>query len=45
MALVVAHPSYRERTVLSEPVRAALAADLTDATNPDAGLRQVRDGR
>jgi uncharacterized protein DUF3501 len=45
MALAVAHPSYRERTVLSETVRAVLAADLTDATSPDAGLRRVRDGR
>ena len=44
VALVVTHPSYRERAAVPEAVRASLAADLKDARAADAALRAVRDG-
>jgi len=43
LALAVDHPNYRARTVLPEPVRASLAADLADAGSADAALRWIRD--
>jgi hypothetical protein len=45
LALAVAHPNYRARTVLPEPLRAALAADVADPDTADAALARVRDGR
>ena len=44
LALSVDHPNYRARTVLPEPVRASVAADLADPTSAEAALRKVRDG-
>ena len=44
LALAVAHPSYRARTLLPEAVRASLAADLADPAAADRALREVRDG-
>jgi len=45
LALALDHPNYRHRTVLPEPVRASLAAELRDPAAADAALRHVRDGR
>lgn len=44
LALRVDHPNYRVRTVLTETVRASLAADFSDPGAPEAALRKVRDG-
>jgi hypothetical protein len=44
LALRVDHPNYRARTVLTEAVRASLAADFSDPAAPEAALRKVRDG-
>ena len=45
LALVVAHPAYRARAELPEPVRAGLAAEVADPAVATHALRQVRDGR
>jgi hypothetical protein len=45
LALVVDHPAYAARTVLPEPLRASLAAEVADADAAERGLRRVRDGR
>ncbi|HZP41316.1 MAG TPA: DUF3501 family protein [Candidatus Binatia bacterium] len=44
IVLRTTHPSYAAETTLPEPVRAALALDLTDAAAADRALRRVRDG-
>jgi hypothetical protein len=44
LALVVAHPAYRARVELPEPVRAGLAAEVADPAVATRALRQVRDG-
>lgn len=44
VAVHVTHPACRVEAALPEPVRAALAADLTDPAAPDAALRELRDG-
>jgi uncharacterized protein DUF3501 len=44
LALRVDHPNYRVRTVVPEPVRQALVADLCEPAAADVALRQVRDG-
>jgi hypothetical protein len=44
LVLVVEHPGYRVRTVLPEPMRAALAADVGDPGAADAALARVRQG-
>jgi hypothetical protein len=44
LALAVAHPSYRARAELPEPVRASLAAEVADPAAATRALRQVRDG-
>jgi hypothetical protein len=43
LALSVDHPNYCARTVLPEPVRASVAADLADAGSADTALKWVRD--
>jgi hypothetical protein len=42
LALSVAHPSYRARTVLAADVRAHVAADVLDPAAADAALLEVR---
>ena len=44
LALAVAHPHYEVRTLLPEPARASLAADLADPAAADRALHEVRDG-
>ncbi|HLK09921.1 MAG TPA: DUF3501 family protein [Candidatus Binatia bacterium] len=44
LALRVEHPAYRARTIVTEPVRTSLIADLADPAAADAALRRVRDG-
>jgi hypothetical protein len=45
VALSVDHPRYRVRAPLPDPVRASVAADVTDSAAPERALRKVRDGR
>jgi hypothetical protein len=44
LALEVAHPAYRVRAEIPEPVRASLAAEVADPAVATRALRQVRDG-
>jgi hypothetical protein len=44
LALAIAHPSYRVRAPIPEPVRASLAAEVADPAAATRALRQVRDG-
>ncbi len=45
LALEVAHPSYRARTVLPDAVRASVASDVAEPAAADRALARVRDGR